>query len=193
MPETIANLTHQRDRFLAFVQRRVSDRAIAEDILQAAYTRALSRAGSLKADDSAEAWFFRILRNAVIDHYRHSVVEQRTFKPLDPEDQLETMQPLSEESTDICGCIHTAIDHLHPSYSEVLRKVDLDEAPLESFAAQSGITPGNAAVRAHRARKALHKQLLHHCGACAQAGCLNCNCASSQAGPSAEQISSSRR
>lgn len=176
MPETIANLTRQRDRFLAFVQRRVRDRAAAEDILQAAYTRALSRSSSLKAGDSAEAWFFRILRNAVIDHYRHTAVEQRTFTPLAPEDQPETAQPAAEEPANTCRCIHAAIDRLHPSYSEVLRQVDLAEAPLESFAALSGITPGNAAVRAHRARKALHKQLLHHCGACAQAGCLDCNC-----------------
>jgi RNA polymerase sigma-70 factor (ECF subfamily) len=31
-------------------------------------------------------------------------------------------------------------------------------------------------VRVHRARRALHKQLLHTCGVCAQRGCLDCTC-----------------
>ena len=42
MPDTVLDqILDQRKQFLSFVQRRVSDPAIAEDILQAAYMRAL--------------------------------------------------------------------------------------------------------------------------------------------------------
>lgn len=175
MPEVIANLTQQRSRFLAFVERRVRNHAIAEDILQAAYTRALSQAGSLQSSDVANAWFFRILRNAIIDHYRHHAVEERIFESwaLEIDPPATTFDPAPANP---CACVHGALDSIQPAYSEVLREVDLAEATLDSFAQRSGITTGNAAVRAHRARRALHKQLLHTCGTCAQAGCLDCTC-----------------
>jgi len=177
MPSTISNLTSQRERFLAFVERRVRDRATAEDILQGAYTRAISQADNLKTAQAANAWFFRILRNAVIDHYRHGAVEARSFEPLTPE--IEPSSPAPDLApANLCRCISGALNKIQPTYSEALRQVDLAEAPLDAFAQEAGITSGNAAVRIHRARKALHKQLLHHCGACARAGCLDCTCRS---------------
>ncbi|HEY2039651.1 MAG TPA: sigma-70 family RNA polymerase sigma factor [Edaphobacter sp.] len=180
MAITISNLTAQRERFLAFVQRRVRNRATAEDILQGAYAKAISQIKNLKTEQAANAWFFRILRNAVIDHYRHGALEARSFEPLtaeiDPPSATPDLAPAN-----VCRCISRALDQIQPAYSEALRKVDLAEAPLDAFAQQAGITSGNAAVRVHRARKALRKQLLHHCGACAQAGCLDCSCKSASA------------
>lgn len=172
-----ASLIDQRQRFLQFVERRVRNRAIAEDILQAAYARALSQQATLRADESASAWFYRILRNAIIDHYRHGRVEARILEPWTS--KADRPAPSEDSShSGICHCIDLALDSVKPAYNEILRAVDLTEASpgLEAFAKKSGITPGNAAVRAHRARYALKKQLLQNCGACAEAGCLDCSC-----------------
>jgi len=173
----IASLINQRQRFLQFVERRVRDHALAEDILQAAYARALSQQATLRVDHSASAWFYRILRNAIIDHYRHSAVEARILEFWTPEADLFTPSEGSPHSS-VCHCIERALDSVRPAYSEILREVDLaEEAPgLEAFAKKSGISSGNAAVRAHRARHALKKKLLRSCGACAEAGCLDCTC-----------------
>lgn len=172
-----ANLTDQRQRFLKFVEGRVRDRDIAEDILQTAYARALTQQTTLRADESASAWFYRILRNAIIDHYRHGQVEARILEPWMPEEDRPAPAEDSSHSG-ICHCIDRALDSVRPAYSEVLREIDLAEASpgLEAFAGKSGISRGNAAVRAHRARKALKKKLLQNCGACAQASCLDCTC-----------------
>jgi len=72
---TLQTLLDRRAGFLAFVQRRVADPALAEDILQAAYMRALERSGGLREDDSAVAWFYSVLRNAVTDFYRRRATE----------------------------------------------------------------------------------------------------------------------
>ena len=69
-PEVIAQLVDGQALFLAFVQRRVGARAIAEDILQEAFARALARGDNLRDGESAVAWFYRLLRNALIDHHR---------------------------------------------------------------------------------------------------------------------------
>jgi RNA polymerase sigma factor (sigma-70 family) len=176
MSKCIARLTDQRSRFLAFLERKVRDRAEAEDILQAAYARAIPRADSVEAGcNSVEAWFFRILRNAVIDHYRHRAVEARSILPWSSEMEVPGTAP-DPAPGNICGCITAALEAIPPKYREILHDVDLTETPLNSFARRVGITLGNASVRAHRARRALHKQLLDRCGSCARAGCLDCTC-----------------
>lgn len=180
MTPLISNLITQRARFLAFVQKRVRDAATAEDILQSAYARAIAQADSLQTDTAANAWFFRILRNAVIDHYRHNAVETRTFEPIAPgTDPQATIPDMAPANT--CPCLTSALHQLQPGYEGILRQVDLNEVPLETYAKDIGITPGNAAVRAHRARRSLRKKLVDRCGSCAEAGCLDCTCRSTAA------------
>ena len=47
---------------------------------------------------------------------------------------------------------------LKPEYRDALRVVDLEDGKLSDLAEQSGITAENAAVRVHRARKALRRR-----------------------------------
>ena len=171
-----ASLLDLRRQFLGFLDRRLGDRSLAEDILQSAYVRALESSGQLRQNESAVAWFYRILRNALIDHHRRRATESAALDRWARE--LET-----EAATDpflmdtACQCIAGALDALPAAYASLLREVDLAEQGLAQYAASQAITAGNAAVRAHRARAALRKQLIQCCGACATHGCLDCRCA----------------
>ena len=78
-PEAIAQLVKGHREFLAFLERRVESRAVAEDILQTAFTRGLERGGDVK-DEKVVAWFYRVLRNAVIDHYRQRSTTARAME-----------------------------------------------------------------------------------------------------------------
>jgi RNA polymerase sigma-70 factor (ECF subfamily) len=170
-------LLHGRNKFLRFIQNRVGHPDVAEDILQSAYARAFSTQAPLRSEESSIAWFYRILRNSIIDYYRHRTVENRLFNPLTPE--AETA-PTARDRTPTCPCIHGALDDLRPAYKEILNAVDLaddSKGALVNFASKAEITVGNAAVRAHRARHALKEQLIKTCGACAQTGCIDCTCA----------------
>jgi RNA polymerase sigma-70 factor (ECF subfamily) len=174
--EAIAGLAGQRNQFLYFVERRVDSRATAEDILQSAYIRAIEHAPALRSEESAAAWFYRILRNAVIDHYRHRTVEDRALEHWAQDLATEAAPDLQTEAI-VCGCIDEVIPNLKPSYSEILRTVDLAGQSLEAFASNAGITTGNATVRIHRARQALKKQLIKVCSLCAKLACVDCTCA----------------
>ncbi len=172
---TLAILLDQRRHFLRFLERRVSSPALAEDILQNAYLRALEHSANLRSDESSTAWFYRILRNAVIDHYRHRTVEDRALELWAAE--LENEIAPSELTNDIvCRCIARALSTLKPAYAQILNEVDLAESSLAAFAAAHNITQQNATVRIHRARKALKQRLIETCGTCFAHGCLNCNC-----------------
>jgi RNA polymerase sigma factor (sigma-70 family) len=174
---TLQTLLDRRAGFLAFVQRRVADPAFAEDILQAAFVRALERSDGLRKDESAVAWFYSVLRNAVVDHYRRRATENRLMEPwADGLDIAEGSVTDASTRTFICGCIQYVLPTLKLAYAEILREVDLEEASLISFAKKHELTPGNAAVRAHRARAALKRELARVCGACSIHACLDCCC-----------------
>lgn len=172
--DPIADLTQQRSHFLQFVRRRVESRATAEDILQGAYARALEKSSSLRSGETAVAWFYRILRNAVIDHYRHRAAEDRALNRWMQD--LPEGGPEPKTDKDICECIGGVLATLRPAYGNILRQVDLDGKPLDFFAKNNSITAGNAAVRVHRARQAFKKQLMKVCGTCSKDACLNCTC-----------------
>jgi len=159
--------------FLAFLERRVGSRADAEDILQAAFVRGVEKSGTLRETDRAVAWFYRLLRNAIVDHYRRSGTEARLFAG-EPDGADAPAEPEVEDA--ICACIRRLLPTLKPGYAEMIDRVDLGEEPLASVADGLGISPNNAAVRLHRARAALRRRLEQSCGTCATHGCLDCGC-----------------
>jgi RNA polymerase sigma-70 factor (ECF subfamily) len=172
----LSALLEQRAHFLNFVQRRVDSPALAEDILQIAFLRAVQQQEKLRQDESVVAWFYRILRNAVIDHYRHQAASGRMLEHWARE--LETsVEPDAATRASVCECILEVLPKLKSEYQQALRTVDLEEKSLKKFAEQARISSTNAGVRVHRARQALKKQVVNACGACARHGCVDCDCA----------------
>ena len=62
--ELMAVLVENRRAFLSFLARRVGHRDVAEDVLQEAFARSLDKL-PFESEESAVAWFYRVLRNAV--------------------------------------------------------------------------------------------------------------------------------
>jgi RNA polymerase sigma-70 factor (ECF subfamily) len=181
-PAVIATLVAHRRDFLGFLERRLGDRAAAEDLLQEAFAR-LDKLASLRDHESATAWFYRVLRNASTDRARRKQSEARGLEALAAE--LAVAEPAEapegELSRAVCRCVNTLKDNLKPSYREALERIEIDGIAVKDYAAEAGISPGNAAVRAYRARDALRKQVALACGACAEHGCLDCQCRHGQA------------
>lgn len=167
----LVQLGSKRTYFLRFLRARVQDDGVAEDILQSSFLQAHAHAHSLQSSDKATAWFFRILRNALIDHYRREAARQKAHTGF-------ASQPFTPgaEPTHLCACIHGALLALPPAYREAIRVVDLHETSVQAFAEQQQTTANNASVRLHRAHKALHRKMLVICGACATTKCRDCSC-----------------
>ena len=175
-PEVVRVLVENHRRFLEFLERRVGSREVAEDILQEAFVRGIANAGSLRDERSVVAWFYRSLRNALVDHWRRKAAEQRA---VDGAGRLadESAPGVDEELMDtVCACAAALLDTVKPAYAEAMRRVDLGGASVSAYAAEAGITPNNASVRLFRGREALLKQVKRSCGTCADHGCLDCTC-----------------
>ena len=175
MDETkVQPLVENHRAFLRFLERRVGSREEAEDILQEAFGRSLEKLDGLGDGESIVRWFYRVLRNAAIDHYRRKAAAGRALEAF--AGSLNAAVPPPEVQNEICGCVRTLAETLKPEYAAALQEIDVEGAAVKAFAEKHGISASNAGVRIFRAREALRKQVVRSCGTCAEHGCLDCTC-----------------
>ena len=172
---TIATLIENHRAFLGYLERRVGDRALAEDILQDAFAKVVARPEQAPADEGVVPWFYRSLRNAAIDQFRRRGTADRAYEAFARE--LETEATASgDTAAEICACVSRLAATLKPEYADALQAIEVQGTPVKAYAEQKGLSSGNAAVRVFRAREALKKKVTESCGTCAEHGCVNCTC-----------------
>lgn len=177
MPSDLTNiLVREHRNFLAFLRKRVNDEDAAEEILQAAYVKGLRKLGTIDEGENTVAWFFRLLRNSLVDHWRHCAVESKAMAAYAHEEQEMSKRAAAQMEKAVCTCVKKLIKTLKPEYAEILQQVDIDETPLSDYARKTGVSSNNAAVRIHRARQSLKKRLIETCGTCAEHACVDCTC-----------------
>lgn len=170
-------LLRNRQTFLSFLERRIGDRALAEDILQDAFIKVIARPDQAPTDEGVVTWFYRSIRNAAIDRFRRAATASKALEAFARE--LEPGTRSKEIESEICACVSEVARALKPEYAEALLAVEVNGIPVKTFAEQHGLTATNAGVRVHRAREALRKRVTQACGACAEHGCVDCTCKSS--------------
>jgi RNA polymerase sigma-70 factor (ECF subfamily) len=177
-PGLLEVLVANHQHFLAFLERRMGSRADAEDLLQDAFVKGLARGHQLADPESVIPWFYRVLRNALADWYRRRGAEDRALAAWGGREEPRVDARDDELFGEVCGCVLRLAATLSPAYANALHRVDVDGVPVKDYAVEAGITPGNAAVRLHRAREALRARLIQSCGTCAEHGCVDCACRS---------------
>jgi RNA polymerase sigma-70 factor (ECF subfamily) len=160
--------------FLSFLERRVGSRAVAEDLLQESFVRGVDK---IRADNeqSVISWFYQALRNAAVDYHRRNQTSTKALAAFAAE-TADRAEPDEDLRTAVCQCVRGLADTLKPDYAAAIKRVEVDGLAVKDYAAEVGISPGNAAVRVFRAREALRKQVTRSCGSCAEHGCLDCTC-----------------
>ncbi len=174
-PAPLAILLENHRAFLKYLERRVSDRALAEDILQDAFSKVIDRPEQAPTDEGVVPWFYRTLRNATIDQFRRRGAASRAVEAFAREMETQT-SPEPGMEAEICACISRLATTLKPEYAEALQAIDVNGTPVKTFAEQRGLSASNAGVRVFRAREALKKRVTESCGTCAEHGCRNCTC-----------------
>jgi RNA polymerase sigma factor (sigma-70 family) len=174
-PAPIATLLENHRAFLRYLERRVGDRTLAEDILLDAFAKVVARPDQAPGDEAIVPWFYRTLRNAAVDQFRRRGAADRAHDAFARELEVHAI-PDSEMERQICACVSRLAATLKPEYAEALQAIEVAGTPVKTFAEQKGLKPGNAAVRLFRAREALKKRLRESCGTCAEHGCMDCTC-----------------
>lgn len=172
--DIIDRLATERARFRGFLTKRLGNEADADDLLQQNLLTLLRRSAGPRDREHLTAWFYRVLRRALIDHARSESARQRREQAWSEEAAWSRDDRTLHQT--VCGCMAGVIDTLPPPAAEMLRRVDLQEFPIATVAGDLGITVNAATVRLHRARRALRTKLEEFCGECAKDKCRDCGC-----------------
>lgn len=172
MTALLDTLLSHRARFLGFVRARVADREAAEDLLQQAYTKVIEQPAEVPVGHELP-WFYRVLRNLVIDRHRRQVVEQRHREQWEHD---PTRVSQEEQQGRLCRCTMKALASLKPQHAGIITAVDLHGHAVVDVARTEGISTTNAYVRLHRARRTLGERLRGICRTCADNACVDCHC-----------------
>jgi len=170
---TINKLLDHRAKLLAFVRGKISNPALAEDILQDSLLKALRAAPELRDEENLVPWFYRILNNAIIDYYRRRATASK-YRAAYSEEAEPAVEP--EDEAALCVCFRELIPTLKPEYAGLIEELELSGGDPAQAARRLGLTRNNLKVRRHRARQALRQRLEETCRLCAKHGCLDCTC-----------------
>ncbi len=137
-----------------FLQGQVKSAALAEDLLQDVFVKALAEGSQFCELDNARAWLFRVARNHMTDYFRTH--KEYTEVPDDLPDQKKNVEPV----VNLAKCLPTAMEKLSPEDHEIIELCDLDGMTQVEYAELKGLALPTAKSRIQRARKRL-KQSLH--------------------------------
>jgi RNA polymerase sigma-70 factor (ECF subfamily) len=141
----------------SFIRSRVRDHAVAEDILQEVFIRIHQKLPSLRASERLEAWVWRIVRNAIADHFRRS----RPAKAL-AETEAAAPEP-NADLPDLRPCVRQFVDQLEPAYRDALLLTEWQGLTQDEMGKRLGLSPSGAKSRVQRARVQLKTLLLDCC------------------------------
>jgi RNA polymerase sigma-70 factor, ECF subfamily len=146
------------DKLRHFIRQRISDTALAEDILQEVFLR-LGRQ-LLQGGDPARTrgWLYRVARNAIIDHYR---TQKETVEL--PEDLLVHDEIAPGELEELKAAFRRMIHSLPGPYREAILLTEFEGISQVELARRLGISVSGAKSRVQRGRERLKEMLLERC------------------------------
>ncbi len=170
-------LVEARQEILLFLQRRLQDRDLAEEVLQRFSIRALENAWQLRDVRTVRGWLGRVLATTIVDHQRSTTRMRRREVPFD-EDDLGKLPADADPELDsaVCNCLYRLLPTLKPEYADIVWRADILGEPRDRLAVSLGISLNNVTVRLHRGRQALRKRLEEMCATCPTHGFLDCGC-----------------
>jgi RNA polymerase sigma-70 factor (ECF subfamily) len=150
-------LKSSRTRLYRMAYAWTHDPALADDLVQQTYYKALRNQRQLREIEAANAWLFRILANCLADHHRARrellssdeliCIERRTPEHATRDDQLAQRVRQAVRSLPLAQC-------------QVISLVDLEGFAYADVSQILDIPVGTVMSRLSRGRRALRERLL---------------------------------
>ena len=143
-------------RLRRFARTITFNREDADDLVQVAVERALTRGAQWEAGTRLDSWIFRIMKNAWIDEVRTRIRRDRLFAP---EEEGEHVGDDSAQAHQQRLAIQKAISMLSDDHRIVIGLVLVDGLPYKEAADVLEVPIGTLTSRLARARDALQALL----------------------------------
>ena len=151
------------ERIYRHVRALTGDSSLSEELVQETFVQALLKIGSCDGRSTLSTWLHGVAINVVRNHWRSQKSTAKAHAKLEvvrsydsggeaPDGAVHQQQRVKA----LYAALETLPDHLRVAF--VLR--DLEGMSPEDAAEQAGISTGNLAVRATRARQRIRKQLV---------------------------------
>ena len=158
------------DYLFNYTITRVSDRDIADDLVQETFFSGLKSAKNFKVEASERTWLVSILKRKIIDHYRKinsnkgkaevrinysddesegDWLEERVADPFDRNAES------SLENEELGLAIHNCLEKLPQRQAEIFKMKTIQNFDTEAICNEFDISASNLWVIIHRARTAL--------------------------------------
>ena len=176
-------LTEYRPRIHRHIRAMTRDAALAEDLTQETYVRALRRLLQLRDPQAALAWLYRIATSVTLDWLRRkrpelvsldsaAFIDQEAGRPRRPESLIEA----ALERDEMSECVQNYLQSLSDDHRVAVLLHDVYGLTNPEIAAIVGCTLATAKIRVHRARERLRAALDEACDFETDArGVLVCN------------------
>ncbi len=150
-------------RIYGHLRYLTGDPQIAEELVQETFVQALPRIGTFDGRSAFTSWLHGVAINIVRNHWRSQRSTAKAHQSLEavhavdgrraeaPDGRVDRQQRIAA----LYAALETLPDHLRIAF--VLR--DLEGLAPEEAAGRLGISTGNLAVRAHRARERIRGEL----------------------------------
>ena len=137
--------------------RRMGNDALADDLLQELFLKALRQGQRFCEVHNARAWLFEVARNLLADHLRVS----RQLVELPDDLVLQVDEPDTVDA--LTACLPRVLSELSAPDREIITQCDLQGMGQAEFAQRQGIKLSTAKSRLQRARQRLHQQMSQAC------------------------------
>lgn len=140
-----------------WLRHRVGDTALADDLLQDLFLKALRQDKRFCELHNARAWLFEVARNLLVDQHRlaHPMVDL----PKDLAAQVDDADTVDALAT----CLPRVLSELSPDDREAITWCDLQGMAQADFAKAKGLSLSAAKSRVQRARTRLRAHMSQAC------------------------------
>lgn len=139
-------------RLLAFVRKRMADKALAKDIVQDVFLQFYQRGSQVRDPDKLIGWVFRVAQNRIVDSYRDLRRREVVLPEQTPEKENAYNQCVSH-------CLKEEIRSLPEKYRTAFEMAELQTIPQTRMASDLGLSYSGLKSRVQRARELLRARM----------------------------------
>lgn len=152
---------NHRQGLVRFVVGILRNRAIAEDVVQTAFAKAIESHGSIEPD-AAKPWLYRVAFNEAVDRRRRLQIDQRAKQAIGQSPGIQSEKPDEQlVRTEQIEQVREALQELSPDEQQVVRLRIYEQQTFAQIAEAMELPLGTVLTRMRRALEKLRQKLRH--------------------------------